>query len=201
MRNRRKSHPQFSWEERGQKRVQDRFTEIIVFCFSSVLQKWTRTCVPAPPISSCPTLGQHSILLFAFAIWIHHPTLKFSKSRLLSKGNRKSFKNFMETWAWLWRGFSFLLKGNYLRRKGLSCCDKFVAFPDCHLILTSFELCMGTKWLTLLYRGDFIKAFLSQLPFCLMNKKYFLLSPQCRRPQVSDLLVKRLKSYWLFSFR
>lgn len=112
----RKSHHKFSWHERVQKRVQDRFTEIIVFCFFSILQKWTKTGVSAPPIRSCPTLGQHSIMLFAFAIWIHHPTLKLSKFRLQCKGNRKNFKNFMEIWAWLWGSFSFLLKDSYLRR-------------------------------------------------------------------------------------
>lgn len=80
-------------------------------------------------------------------------------------------------------------------------CDKFVAFPVHHLILTSFELCIGKTWLTLLYREDFIKASLPQLSFCLMNRKYFLLSPQYRWPQVSDLLVVGLKSYWLISCR
>lgn len=125
----RKSHHQFSWHERLQKRVQDRFTEIIVFCFFSILQHWTKTGVSAPPISSCPTLGQHSILLFAFAIWIHHPTLKLSTFRLQCKGNRKSFKNFMEIWAWLWGSFSFLLKDSYLRRNVIAVLWQICGIP------------------------------------------------------------------------
>lgn len=153
MRNMRKSHPRFSWEERGQKRVQDRFTEIIVFCFFSILQKWTRTGVSAP-ISSCPSLGQHCILLFAFPIWMHHPTLKFSKSRLLCKGNRKSFKNFMDSWAWLRGVFSFLLKDSYLRRKVIVLLWQICGIPwpppNCNFIWVVH------RQLTLLYRDDFI---------------------------------------------
>lgn len=102
--------------KKGGERVQDRFTEKI-FCFSSILQKWTRRAVPAPPVSSCPTLGQHSTLLFAFAIGIHHPTLKFSKSRLLCKGSRKSLKELYGDLSLAVRGLQFCPEGQLFKKE------------------------------------------------------------------------------------